>query len=93
MHAAFDDELDEGPGEHDAHLMDDDPGETVPCARCGKPVWTYAQRCQHCGVHFAGEAWQFKPAGEAIRHPRRLLLWLIIGLCVLAMLMIVVFGF
>ena len=57
--------IDEGPGEHDAHLMDDDLSETTPCARCGKDIWVYAQRCNHCGVHFSGEAWQFAPPGEA----------------------------
>ncbi|HEX9832276.1 MAG TPA: hypothetical protein VGA66_04160 [Mycobacterium sp.] len=51
--------MDEGPGDHDAHLMDDDPSETVACAKCGKQIWAYAQRCHHCGVHFSGEAWQF----------------------------------
>jgi len=85
--------IDEGPSEHDAHLMDDDPAETVPCARCGRQVWAYAQRCQHCGVHFLGEAWQFKSAGGATTHPRRPWLWLIVGLCVLAMLLIAAFGF
>lgn len=49
----------EGPGEHDTHLMDDDPAETVACAKCGKQIWAYAQQCRHCGVHFSGEAWQF----------------------------------
>jgi endogenous inhibitor of DNA gyrase (YacG/DUF329 family) len=55
--------IDEGPGEHDRHLMDDAEGDTVACARCGRMVWAQAQRCPHCGVHFAGEAWEFRPAG------------------------------
>ena len=65
--------MDEGPGEHDAHLMDDDPQQTVPCARCGEHVWAYAQRCPNCGVHYSGEAWQFRyddggaPRGSATR--------------------------
>jgi len=51
----------EGPGEHDSHLMDDDPSETVACAKCGKQIWAYAQKCHLCGVNFQGEAWQFEP--------------------------------
>ncbi len=57
--------VDEGPGEHDSHLMDDDPSDTTPCARCGKDIWAYAQRCHHCGVHFSCEAWQFAPTDQA----------------------------
>lgn len=61
-----DDSIDEGPGEHDAHLMDDDPSDTVACAHCGEEIWSYAQRCPQCGTHFRGEAWQFehRPRGH-----------------------------
>lgn len=78
--------IDEGPGEHDAHLMDDDLDETVPCARCGQDIWAYAQRCPECGVHFSGEAWQFHPAGES---PARRSHWwyaLIVALMILGLL-------
>ena len=77
-----DDQIDEGPGEHDLHLMDDDPEETVPCARCGRKIWSYVQRCPHCGVHFSGEAWEFRFAGAGARPP----VWLcvVIGLIVVA---------
>lgn len=84
------DRINEGPGEHDAHLMDDDQTETVVCPRCGKHVWAYSQRCHHCGVHFRGEAWQFDGADvRAHRTGRR---WLIvIILVVLALLLFTVF--
>lgn len=59
--------IDEGPGEHDTHLMDDDMSETVPCAKCGEEIWANAQQCKYCGVHFSGEAWQFdKQAGDGV---------------------------
>jgi hypothetical protein len=56
---------DDGPGEHDARLLDDDPAETTPCPRCGKYLWAYTQQCHHCGEHFPGEAWQSAPTGKA----------------------------
>ena len=59
--------MDEGPGEHDAHLMDDNPDQMVACARCGDPVWAYAQRCPKCGIHYSGEAWQFRYDDESGR--------------------------
>ena len=79
--------VNEGPGEHDAHLMDDDPSEQVPCARCGESIWAYAQRCPACGVYFSGEAWQFQPAGP--KATGRLSWWhvLVVGLIVAALLM------
>jgi len=36
------------------------PGE-VPCVRCKEPVFGYALRCPHCGVHFSGRAETFAP--------------------------------
>lgn len=36
------------------------PGE-VPCIRCNEPVFGYALRCPHCGVHFSGRAEDFAP--------------------------------
>ena len=64
--------IEEGPGEHDAHLMDDDETETVDCPRCGQAIWAYTQRCDYCGVNFSGEAWQFEIADE---DRRPLLFW------------------
>jgi predicted amidophosphoribosyltransferase len=58
----YDDPINEGPGEHDAHLMDDDLSETVTCPRCGDDIWAYSQQCEQCGLHFQGEAWQFDAA-------------------------------
>jgi hypothetical protein len=33
----------------------------VPCVRCKEPVFGYALRCPHCGVHFSGRAETFAP--------------------------------
>lgn len=74
--------IDEGPGEHDAHLMDDDPSETVACAKCGRHIWAHAQQCQHCGIHFSGEAWQFDRQADG----RGLWPWVVAAL-VIAMLL------
>lgn len=57
--------IDEGPGEFDAHLMNEDEPEMVRCVSCGRMLFARADRCHHCGVHFAGEAWQQQIAGEA----------------------------
>jgi len=84
------DQINEGPGEHDTHLTDDDPADTVACPRCGKHVWTYAQRCQYCGVHFSGQAWQFNLAGAPVHHTGNRWLILIL-LVVLALLLLILF--
>ena len=57
--------IDEGPGEHDAHLMNEDESDTVKCVSCGRPIWAEAEQCPKCGVYFAGEAWQQQVAGES----------------------------
>ena len=31
----------------------------VPCARCGRDIPMHSTRCQYCGVHFDGQAFQF----------------------------------
>jgi len=57
--------IDEGPGEHDAHLMDEDEPDTVKCVSCRRWISAHTEQCPHCGVYFAGEAWQQQIAGEA----------------------------
>lgn len=64
--------IDEGPGEHDAHLMDDGGDDTAACPKCGGEVWAHAHRCDHCGVHFTGEAWHGEIAGG---EPSRSWVW------------------
>ena len=61
--------IDEGPGEHDRHLLDDDDADedAVACPDCGLTVWSHAEQCPHCGVYFTGEAWRQQPAGGAMR--------------------------
>ncbi len=38
--------------------------ERVPCARCGKLIDMHARRCEFCGVHFGGEAFEFSHPSE-----------------------------
>lgn len=85
-----DDPIDEGPGKHDAHLMDDDLSETVICPRCGEHIWAYSQRCEHCGVHFQGEAWQYDAASDPSTPTGRI--WpIIVALVIIAMLFWLIF--
>ncbi len=51
--------IDEGPGEHDAHLMDGGDDSSVLCPKCQEEVWARATQCPHCKIHYAGEAWEF----------------------------------
>jgi cytidine deaminase len=43
------DEVNEGPDEIDADLMDDDLEQLVPCPACGRAISEFAQQCSHCG--------------------------------------------
>ncbi len=76
---------DEGPGEHDAHLLDR-PGvednDYVPCPNCGDEILAYADRCHHCGTELAGEAWTVEP-----RHTRAW--WLAVAVAALMAFVIV----
>lgn len=57
------------------------PGE-VPCVRCKQPVFGYALRCPHCGVHFSGRAEAFAPREGLSRRTR-----LIVALVAVALLL------
>lgn len=59
----------EGPGEHDAHLLDHDEGEndTTPCPECGAELLAFADCCYACGAQFEQEAWLVHGEG---RWPR-----------------------
>lgn len=57
------------------------PGE-VPCVRCRQPVFGYALRCPHCGVHFSGRAESFAPKPGLSRRTR-----LIVALVAVALLL------
>jgi len=60
----------EGPGEHDAHLLDDADEGTVPCPECGEPVWAEAEKCPHCGTWISHDvAGQVRPAGGRAVKP------------------------
>lgn len=57
------------------------PGE-VPCVRCKQPVFGYALRCPHCGVHFSGRAEAFAPKEGMSRRTK-----LIVALVAVALLL------
>lgn len=80
MARAYDDD-DEGPSEHDAHLIDDEDSDaiedTVPCPACGKEVLAFAEHCHHCGEYFAGEAWMAQRSAKQG-------LWTLVGVLVAA---------
>ncbi|WP_413748946.1 hypothetical protein [Variovorax sp. Varisp62] len=49
------------------------PGpDEVPCIRCKEPVFGYALRCPHCGVHFSGRAEDFAPKEGLSRRAKAL---------------------
>ncbi len=51
---------------------------TVRCSRCNKLILMHSTRCEHCGIHFSGEAWQFSPSSEInVRQVSRASKWLI----------------
>ena len=50
------------------------PDLHVPCPRCGKSNFMRDSRCQHCGLWFQGEAFQFAPSEALPSRRRRLLL-------------------
>jgi len=66
----------EGPGEHDAHLIEDDRAsvDLCPCPACGCTVNAHARDCHRCGHDFGCEAWQ---AQGKPRH--RLWVWVAIA--------------
>lgn len=79
---------DEGPTEHDAHLLDDGPdagNDTVPCPRCRREILAFADRCPWCGESFGREAWL------AQRSPKRVI-WLIAAVLAVAAMLWFVLG-
>lgn len=71
-----DDADDEGPGEHDAELLDEDEASELTeqdlarCPHCRKAVSAHATECHRCGASFGKEAW-------LVDHPARAGLWLL----------------
>jgi predicted RNA-binding Zn-ribbon protein involved in translation (DUF1610 family) len=54
------------------------PDLHVECPRCGKTNFMRDGRCQHCGVWFQGEAFQFAPSeprNDAKRAALKKLAW------------------
>ena len=60
------------------------PDLYVVCPRCGKSNFMRDTRCQHCGVWFQGEAFQFAPPEDLPSRRRRLvILFMWTGIAVL----------
>lgn len=58
------------------------PDLNVECPRCRKTNFMRDARCQHCGVWFQGEAFQFAPSEtreDAKRSALKKLAWAILG--------------
>ena len=63
----------------------------VKCAHCGKYIGMRRTRCPHCGIHFHGEAFQFKHKSEPDPSPRKstpttILAWIVLILIVISVL-------
>lgn len=51
---------------------------TVRCSRCNKLILMHSTQCEHCGIHFSGEAWEFSPSTEIeAAPPGRISKWVI----------------
>ena len=63
----------------------------VRCPRCKKFIFMHDVKCEHCGMHFIGEAWQFSPttrAGRAVSvmgMPKWLVAFIVLALVVLVL--------
>ncbi|MBN1553424.1 MAG: hypothetical protein JXA11_01670 [Phycisphaerae bacterium] len=42
------DDINEGPDQSDADLLDEDRVELIPCPHCGEMLSEFAQQCPHC---------------------------------------------
>ena len=63
-----------------------EPDLHVTCPRCRKSNFMRDQKCQHCGVWFLGEAFQFAPSEPASSRRRRALVaiaWFLLAVAVI----------
>lgn len=49
---------------------DEDPNR-VRCAHCGAWIYARSKRCEKCGTHFLGEAFQFVHSSDELEDARR----------------------
>ena len=68
---------------------DTQPELNVECPRCGKSNFMRDQKCQHCGVWFSGEAFQFAPREEVPSRRRKVLLMIACFTLALALLLVI----
>ena len=71
--AGLDDEIDEGPDENDADLLDEDRIELIPCPHCGAMISEYAQQCPTCGD------WILSDNSESPLSRKRPLWWILLA--------------
>lgn len=88
---------DEEPLKFESHTGGDGGDEDkVPCAKCGRLIPMHSTRCPYCGIHFMGEAFEFRHASErfdATGH--RFLRWialLLIGIIVAILVLLIAVG-
>jgi hypothetical protein len=75
---------------------EEDP-HRVRCAHCGQWTFFRGTKCDHCGVFFAGEAFQFvhdsdDDDGDRTRRRRRALLFVVFAVIVLVLGTFLFFG-
>ena len=72
-----------------------DPDLHVKCPRCGKSNFMHDRKCQHCGLWFAGDAFQFAPSDAPPDRRRafvlKIILWYLVAVAVF-LVIAVVFG-
>lgn len=70
-------EIDEGPDEADADLLDEDRIELVPCPHCGAAISEFAQQCPQCKYWITKE--------PALPFSGRSLWWIVLAVTGIAM--------
>ncbi len=72
--------------EHRESASDD---TRVRCPKCGSLIFMHSMRCEHCGIYFEGEAWEFSLSTKqdlnstTLGLPRWILVVAIVFLCCL----------
>jgi hypothetical protein len=74
----WDEDIDEGPDEADADLLDEDRVELVPCPHCHQAISEFAQQCPYC------KTWVTENRAESCLAGRRWW-WVVLALAGIAM--------
>lgn len=52
----------------DEHRESANADARVRCPKCGSRIFMHDMRCEHCGIHFEGETWEFSPSTKQSLH-------------------------